>query len=450
MNFSRCRCFLFPALLTLALSASAAEPSGDSGAQFSSIAGNAYAGSSVNVVANICHSLFTHGETQYAAYYDADGFMVIAKRALDSSKWETQPTAHRGNVSDAHNSISLAVDGAGFLHVAWDHHVSPLHYARSIAPGSLTLTAPTTMTGKREDQVTYPQFFPLPDGDLLFLYRDGGSGRGRLALNRYSVAAQQWSAVQPNLIDGEGQRSPYWGLGVDATGTLHLAWIWRDSPDVSSNHDLAYARSRDGGVTWTKSDGTACPLPFTSGNCEYATRIPTAHNLMNSPAVVADEEGRPFITTYWSDTPEAAPQFHVVFHDGGAWNVRAISHPLTPFTLAGTATKRPPISRGVLLVASSQGKTAAHLVYRDDSRGGHVVAVSTADLLTNRNWTVKDLTSDSVGSWEPAFDPMQWRHRQTFAALVENVRQLDGNDRSPAVLAPPAPIGVLSWKPAQP
>jgi hypothetical protein len=34
------------------------------------------------------------------------------------------------------------------------------------------------------NRVTYPEFHALPGGDLLFLYRDGGSGGGNLAMNR--------------------------------------------------------------------------------------------------------------------------------------------------------------------------------------------------------------------------------------------------------------------------
>lgn len=29
------------------------------------------------------------------------------------------------------------------------------------------------MTGKDEDDVTYPEFYRMPDGDLLFVYRSG-------------------------------------------------------------------------------------------------------------------------------------------------------------------------------------------------------------------------------------------------------------------------------------
>src|SRR5690606_12093784 len=217
---------------TLSLQAQLAEPGVDAAppARFVPI-GEAWAGSSVNVVANRRHALFTSGGYQFAAYYDNDGQMILARRQLGTDHWERQATRFRGAVADAHNAISIAIDGDGFLHVAWDHHGQPLNYARGTEPLGLELGPRLPMTGMLENRVTYPEFHRLPNGDLLCLYRDGQSGRGRLVLNRYRVTSRRWETVQDNLIDGEGERSPYWGATVDAMGRLHLAWIWRETPD---------------------------------------------------------------------------------------------------------------------------------------------------------------------------------------------------------------------------
>jgi hypothetical protein len=95
--------------------------------------------------------------------------MVLAKRSLDAGEWETRRTVYQGDVADAHNSVSLVVDGAGVLHVAWDHHGTRLNYARGVAPGSLELGRTQAMTGRQEERVTYPQISRLPGGDLLCL-----------------------------------------------------------------------------------------------------------------------------------------------------------------------------------------------------------------------------------------------------------------------------------------
>ena len=410
------------------------------------VSGAAWAGSSVNVVANARQPVFTHGRTQFAAFYDADRYMVLARRAIDGGAWEMRRTAWQGNAADAHNSISLVADGAGILHVAWDHHVSPLNYARGVGPGSIELGPKQPMTGQLEGRVTYPQFHRLPGGDLLFLYRDGESGRGALVLARYAVATGRWSVVHPNLIDGEGERSPYWDMTVDRRGGLHLAWVWRETPDVATNHDLCYARSDDEGRTWSTTGGSRLAMPISARTAEYAARIPQQRNLMNSPAIAADDEGRPYVTTYWSPAPGAPPRFHVVHHDGAAWTV--IDGPVQPesFTLSGGGTKAPPISRAAVLVERAGRVSRIHLVFRDPgpARGGRVVA-ATLERPGAPSWTVRDLASGPFGAWEPAVDPDAWSQRHEVHTLVQRVVQRDGDDRTGT--AAPTPIGLLVWKP---
>ncbi|HYP15935.1 MAG TPA: glycoside hydrolase family 88 protein, partial [Opitutus sp.] len=287
--------------------------------------------------------------------------------------------------------------------------------------------------------------FLLPNGDLLSLHRDGASGNGSLVLNRYETPTAKWSAVHPNLIDGEGKRSPYWSMTVDSRGALHLAWTWRDSPDVATNHDLAYARSADGGLTWTSAAGAPLKLPLTAANADYAARIPAGSNLMNPPSIAADHEGRPVIANYWSPAPDAAPRFHLVRFDGSAWQTIPGPAAAAPFKLAGTATKRPPLSRAVVLTENVwQIAPLIHLVFRDDSRNSRVIA-ATLNTKTGE-WSGTELTRDSVGAWEPAHDPVAWDRLKQFHSLVQNVQQADGNDRSPPDAAP-TPVGSLIWSP---
>jgi hypothetical protein len=432
-------------ILSLGSPALAVEPASGTAARVLPIADEAWAGSSINVVANARQSLFTHDHVQYAAFYDADRFMVLARRALGSDVWETRRSQHRGDVADAHKSISLVVDGAGFLHVAWDHHGDPLNYARSVAPGSLELGPKTSMTGRHESSVTYPQFFRLPNGDLLFLYRDGRSGRGALVLNQYSVATEEWTQTQPNLIDGEGRRSPYWGMTLDRRGVIHLAWTWRDSPDVATNHDLAYARSMDGGKTWIKSDGTPCPVPITAAVAEYALRIPRNSNLMNSPSVAVDGDGRPYVASYWSPAAGAPPRFQIVHHDGSAWRIIPGPARSATFSLSGSGTKRPPISRAVLLVEPTRPASTILLVYRDDLRNERIVAATLERSAAGR-WKEVELSRSPVGAWEPSYDPAAWDRFRQIHMLVQRVAQLDGIDDSPPKVAPTR-IGTLIWSP---
>lgn len=420
------------ALLAASFHAAAAVP-------VMSTVGEGWANNSVNAVVFRKNSLVTQGDTQYVAYYDAERYLVLGKRTLGSTQWTTRRTPWQGNAADAHNAISIMVDGAGYLHVSWDHHNNPLRYARSIAPGSLELGAKQSMTGADENEVSYPEFHRLPNGNLLFFYRLGGSGRGDLIINRYDVSTQRWTRLHTNLISGEGKRNAYWQAFLDHRGTLHVSWVWRESPDVASNHDMAYARSRDGGVTWERSDGTPYALPINAASAEYALRIPQNSELINQTSMAADSEGRPYIASYWRDAGSLVPQYHVIYHTGAAWQVRALDFRKTPFTLGGQGTKRIPISRPQIMV----GKAGALLVFRDEERGSKVSVASTGDIARGA-WQVQDLTSTSVGAWEPSYDTELWRRHGMLSLFVQNVQQVDGEGQA---IVPPSAVTVLDWTP---
>ncbi|MGO4382289.1 BNR repeat-containing protein [Pseudoduganella sp. RAF19] len=396
----------------------------------------AWAANSVNAVVFRKNSLATADGWQYAAFYDQEHFLVLARRKSGASEWEIRRTPYRGSSSDAHNAISIMADAEGFLHVAWDHHNSHLRYARGVAPGSLELDTPQPMTGQNETRVTYPEFHRLPDGGLLFLYRDGGSGNGNLVVNRY--AGGIWHRVHSNLIDGEGKRNAYWQAFVDGRGTIHLSWVWRESPDVASNHDIAYARSRDGGKTWERSDGKPYVLPITAASAEYAARVPQKHELINQTSMSADAQGRPYIATYWREEGSKVPQYRIVYLGDSGWVSAPVGARTTPFTLGGGGTKKIPIARPQILIGS-EGQQL--LVFRDEERGSRAtvaVRCSGADA-----WQLRDLTAASVGDWEPSYDTELWRMAGELDLFLLNVTQGDGERVSGA---PPQMARVLEWR----
>ena len=84
--------------------------------------GKGYSCTSVNTTVFRNNSLITHGDEQYISYYDAEGYLVLGKRKLNSELWTLHRTQYRGNVKDAHNIISMIIDGEGYLHISFDHH----------------------------------------------------------------------------------------------------------------------------------------------------------------------------------------------------------------------------------------------------------------------------------------------------------------------------------------
>lgn len=397
--------------------------------------GEGYSQTSVNTAVFRNNSLVTSGDGQYIAYYDADGYLMLGKRKFGSDRWTLHRTQYKGNVKDAHNVISMMIDGKGYLHVAFDHHGHPLNYCRSLKPYSLELGEKEPMTGVDEGNVTYPEFYLLSGGDLLFAYRSGSSGRGNLVLNRYDVKTGRWHRVQDVLIDGEDKRNAYWQLYVDEQGTIHLSWVWRETWHVETNHDLCYARSYDNGVTWYKANGRKYDLPIRLGNAEYACRIPQNSELINQTSMSADAGGNPYIATYWRDPDSDVPQYRIVWHDGLEWHSRQVGERTVPFSLKGGGTKMIPIARPRIVVDGGE----IYYVFRDEERGSKVSVAHTADV-ANGKWQFADLTDFAVDAWEPSHDTELWKKQRRLHLFVQHTRQGDGER---TVEFAPQPVYVL-------
>jgi hypothetical protein len=400
---------------------------------------NGWAGNSVNTVIFRKNSLTSYNDIQFISFYNPDGYVVLGKRKIGNTNWELKTTAFKGNIKDAHNSISIIADGEGYLHMAWDHHNNPLRYSRSKQPLSLEMSDPMPMTGKAERSVSYPEFYQIPEGDLLFFYRDGGSGRGNLVINKYSVSTKQWTQLHTNLIDGEGKRNAYWQSYVDYKGVIHISWVWRESPDVASNHDMCYAQSTDGGLTWEKANGEKYSLPINAANAEYVCRIPQKSELINQTSMTTGGDKMPFIAGYWRDEGSSIPQYHIIHYNGKEWKTRALNFRKTAFSLSGAGSKNIPIARPQLVAYGDK----VWLFFRDEERGSKVSVAYVPDI-NKRKYVVADLNTSSVGSWEPGYDPELWLHKRLIHLFVQKTVQADAEGLTNT---PPQMVEVLEWNP---
>lgn len=259
-------------------------------------------------------ALLTERGHQFAAYYDAERRLTVVGRKIGEAAWaRVQPPgvpvpkqARTSNVTgwDSHNYLRLALDRDGCLHLAGNMHVNPLVYYRTRVPFDVTsLERIDRMTGERETRCTYPVFFRNAAGDLLFRYRDGGSGNGSDLYNRYDPATRTWRRLlDAPLLEGEGQRNAYANeptLGPD--GRFHLVWMWRETPDCATNHTLSYARSADL-VHWENSRGEPLALPITLATGEVVDAAPPGRGLINMTfALGFDGRQRPVVVYHRYD-----------------------------------------------------------------------------------------------------------------------------------------------------
>lgn len=268
------------------------------------------------------------------------------------------------------------------------------------------------LTGN-ETQVTYPEFLKLPDGDLFFFYRQGGSGDVDLRLNRYDSPTQSWSVIRQPLIDGyvAGQdaesANAYWNTPtIDSAGNLHLSWSFRmDASSFQTNHDLYYAVSPDGGVTWQKTDGTPYAMPITQSNSDLVVSIPEGFSYINQTSMTVDMNDRPVVASRWA--PEAGSgndqaQQMLEWFDGTDWQVSQI----TDFAPGSSPGRRPAVlvdqdHRVLVLISGS-------------SLGNMVLAHS----MDRENWDFLAL-DDGPNSLEPTYDLERWQRDGVISMLYQ-------------------------------
>jgi hypothetical protein len=248
-------------------------------------------------------ALLTHAPHQFVAFYDDQRRLTLAQRKLSERKWVfTRLPDTTG--WDSHNYLTLTADDDGHLHLSGDMHAVPLNYFRTTRPwDAATFQRIASMTGTNESRCTYPQFFRGASNELIFTYRDGGSGNGNQIYNRYDLKTKTWRRLidQP-LTDGEGQRNAYFDGPVKGPdGWYHLAWVWRETPDAVSNHDLSYARSRNL-IHWENSRGEPLKLPITLATSDIVDPVPEKGGLINvNKEIGFDHQNRVTISYHKND-----------------------------------------------------------------------------------------------------------------------------------------------------
>ncbi len=272
-------------------------------------------------------SLLTFPPYQYVAYYDAQRQMTVAQRKLDQSEWVFHKLPSQVGW-DSHNYVTMAVDRAGHLHVAGNMHCVPLVYFRTKKTHDVRslVQVPNMVGPERERRVTYPVFLRGPDGQLIFRYRDGGSGNGDDLYNAYDERAQRWQRLLDSpLTSGEGKMNAYCSQptrGPDAW--YHIVWVWRDTPDCATNHDLSYARSRDL-VHWETGGGKTLSLPITIDAGGVVDPVPPHGGIINGGNRLGfDSQNRP-VLVYHKYDEQGNTQIYVARLENEAWMIRKIS-----------------------------------------------------------------------------------------------------------------------------
>jgi autotransporter-associated beta strand protein len=434
-------------------------------------------------------SLTTVGNYQFIAYYDqgtssANRNVTIARRNITnpSNVWEITHTAFTSfNSTDAHNVISIGVDGHGYLHMSWGMHNNDLLYTRSAAPvtnadpmsfvgqSAGNSGAINTMTGMHETSVTYPNFYSIPGSDdLLFNYRTGSSGNGVYRISKYVAASGAWSFTRAGWIEntdpsGLNYNAYPHNMVYDSSGGLHATWTFRynaDSPAGESgfqtNHNIYYGYSPDDGATWYRDPAGTIPYtgPINDATSELVVPIPEGSSFINTGTMALDTSGNPLVATYWASgahdaVPDHRRQYMLAYYDGVEWKTSQITNRKVDDPRAKISEGQLPNSwmgRPQVLV---DDYNRAFVVY-NDNEGPTNVTVAVSQAASRDDWEFFELTSvpttQGADTIELTADHGRWAQDRTLSLFYQP--QTGGNSSVVSVLEWPTQqaLGrVLTW-----
>lgn len=283
--------------------------------------------------------------------------------------------------TDSHDFMVVGISADGYLHVSGNMHAQSLKYARcqlnisspaakaasfaNIANWSYATNPdghghkylPMVPAHDHEVQtqddgvpsingVTYPNFVRISNGDLIFIYRWGASGKGDTYMNRWDTGTHAWVRVG-KMIDE---------LTPDANNTnynaypqkfvpgpnrdIHMIYCLRNTGSPTTNIGMYYIRftNLDGAAGAVDSAGNVKVLPLshddgaTAANRLPEVASPTAPTpsfqppfLLNNGGACVDRDG--FIHACVSFQPAAGNphQNYHLWRDAAGWHQEQIT-----------------------------------------------------------------------------------------------------------------------------
>ncbi|QDV44059.1 hypothetical protein Enr13x_39200 [Stieleria neptunia] len=424
-------------------------------------------GNTVNGRTHQQEALITYRGHQYATYVDASRRICIGRRELPSSPWEIiRFDDHRFESNDSHNTSVIGIcDKDGSIHMAFDHHATQLNYrvsklgvahAPESTPWTADLFGPITHTlgsVTTDERVTYPRFFPAPNGNLMFYYRSVTSADGDGMIEEYDGEQHDWTpglgkfiARDVGTFKANGRQSqrrcPYMNALTFSGQRLHASWVWRERferTNVANQHDLCYAYSDDHGRTWCNSAGTIIGrtgqdfIHLDSPGLVVA-EIPIHSGLSNQNTHYAYPDGSIHIMLRHrlAGEPSAAPElryFHYWRDSEGNWNHEAL----------------PIVGRRPKLLGTPDRKLV--LVYSDE--GELFLAKGLPDAARQSwRWSQLRLPRRYSAFGDAVVDFARWEQDHTLSVYHQDEpSRIIVTDSPDAIDGPPSPLRVsnITW-----
>ena len=182
--------------------------------------------------------------------------IYFARSTDGGNTWSANVKVNSGADSLDQRTPSLAVDGSGGLYVAWNDGFygsaalsADIYFAQS-TDGGATWSAQVRLDDDTNSAFQYsPSLAVDGGGNLYAAWDDRRNDESDIYFTRSSDGGATWSA-NVKVNDDAGSADQYTpSLTADGAGSLNLAWVdyW------DGDRDVYFARSTDGGNTWSAS-----------------------------------------------------------------------------------------------------------------------------------------------------------------------------------------------------
>lgn len=195
--------------------------------------------------------------------------------------------------TDMHGAPALLIDKAGYIHVFFGGHHSPLRHARSKYPRDISSW---TRLADVAPTFTYPQPIMHDDGTIDLFYRNGAL---KWVVQRSVNNGVTWS-TPTTILSKDGTWGFYAHFSKGGAGEVFAAFVAIDwnlyfTGTSWARRDLHFMR-RDASGVWRDDSGTVVTLPLTKVVADTKTRVFASGNAnTNNPTVKVAPDGDPCI-----------------------------------------------------------------------------------------------------------------------------------------------------------
>jgi len=307
---------------------------------------------------NTSLTLDTNGNA-YAVFVDEDMKNTVVK-VTPGGVVTSQIIDTTSNDDDAHNTPSIAIDGDGFLHVAYNMHNHNMRLRESPAANTVSGTwvdEGGAGTPWGDGRYTYPTMSTATNGDVYMTIRNRTPNVWTGApdqLFRYNNSTDSWSSIA-KFADEDGWTAYLPAPFVDESGKVHLVWHWREGGAGGTRHRGSYAVYDPSDGKFYMADGTEYTIPITPTTADLYQPMEAAGELdpgISDHSVTVNALGQPIIAyNFFRNGDIDQRVIRLARWDGSAWQHTDLEGPETGTTL------------GDPVIVNRDG--ALHIYYKD-------------------------------------------------------------------------------------